>query len=145
MLPSPAKETSSLTDLSKACKPGSQLQIMEAYFTHGGNDDVCTHSTSCKPTDAGDPSAPCFLDQEENVCRPKFRFCLQDLNRVYDAVDTGATALKELRDEFLTHGHKYRIRYFCVDGELHSASSLLVLLSKTACILSEPYCTEQRV
>ena len=114
--------TSVLTDLSKACKPGSQLQIMEAYFNHGGNDDECTHSTSCKPTDAGDPSAPCFLDQEGNVCRAKFRFSLQDLNRVYDAVDTGATALKELRDEFSTHGQKYRIRYFCVDVELHEAS-----------------------
>ena len=143
MLPFPANKTYSLTDLSKACKPGSQLQMTEAYFTHGGNDDVCAHSTSCKPTDAGHPSAPCFLDQEENVCRS--RFSLRDLNRVYDAVNTGSTALKELWDEFWTQGKKYRIRYFCVDGELHSASSLPVLLSKTACILSEPYSTEQRV
>ena len=115
--------TASFTDLNNACKIGTQLQITEAYFTQQENDDLCTYSTSCKPTETEHPASCCIFDLKANICRA--RLSLQDLNRIYKAVDSGTKATEKMREEFLAEGKVYKIFYICVDGELH-----IMLLSR---------------
>ena len=107
-----AKTTKSISQI-ETCPEGRQLQITEAYFySQKAHDFPC--GIQCTPTSPDDPSSLCFMDlshESGNRCRP--RFSLQDLNKIYGAVDAGLEELDDIDEEFGERG-EYEIHYVCI-------------------------------
>ena len=102
------KEAESISHI-ETC-PEGQLQITEAYFYHQNLNYPC--GVNCTRVSDEDPPSRCFIDPSEEICRP--RFSLQDLNRIYKAVDTGIRALDNISVDFERLG-KYMIHYACIN------------------------------
>ena len=111
--PPATKEAKTISKLDE-CPTGSQLQITEAYFDQQAQFNYPCDK-DCKPASPEFPPSLCFSGPPEGRCRT--RFSLQDLNRIYEAVDTGAggSELTKIVADHLEKRGRYMVQYRCVD------------------------------
>ncbi|KAK7108398.1 hypothetical protein V1264_016144 [Littorina saxatilis] len=111
----------SIEELKNACKKdGLLLQITEAFFCNQPDYSPCDHN--CTPVDESQPSGLCFAPSDTHRLRGctseascRLRLSLDELNKVYKAVDTEESP--ENVDELFDRRGKYVFHYVCGDGE----------------------------